>query len=136
VGLLALLALNTVLAKGSFAAYDLRAEAAALADREQALLQQVATAESPEQLEAAARGLGMVPAQNPVFLRLADGKVLGVPVAATAPPKPAPKPAPKPPASSRTTAEADKKAADQKVAEEKAAAKKEAAAAERDGGDA
>jgi hypothetical protein len=97
-GLLALLALNTVLAKGSFAVYDLRAESARLADREQALLQQVAAAESPEQLESAARGLGMVPAQNPVFLRLADGKVLGVPVAATAPPKPKPvaKPKPKP----------------------------------------
>ena len=30
----------------------------------------------------------MVPSENPVFLRLADGGVAGTPVAATAPPPP------------------------------------------------
>jgi cell division protein FtsB len=88
-GLLALLALNTTLAEGSFAVYDLKRETAALADQEQALVQEVALAESPEQLEKAARRQGMVAAANPVFLRLADGAVLGVPVAAEAPKAPA-----------------------------------------------
>jgi hypothetical protein len=125
-GLLVILALNTVLAQGSFAAFDLRAENARLADQEQVLLRQVAAAESPEQLERAARSLGMVPAANPVFLRLSDGKVLGVPVpaAAPAPPRPAPKPAAAEPAT-RTAGDkpADKPAA--KKAEEKAEEKAE-----------
>jgi hypothetical protein len=90
-GLLMLLALNTALAQGSFVAFDLRADNAALAEREQGLLQDVAAAESPEALEQRAKSLGMVPAENPVFLRLSDGKVLGVPVPAQAPVKPKPK---------------------------------------------
>jgi cell division protein FtsB len=92
VGLLMLLALNTALAQGSFVTYELQADNAALAAREQRLLQEVAVAESPQTLEKRAQKLGMVPAANPVFLRLSDGKVLGVPVPAAAPPKPKPKP--------------------------------------------
>jgi hypothetical protein len=114
-GLLTLLALNTTLAQGAFVSFDLKQQTTALADREQELLRAVSAAESPVELEAAARALGMVPAENPVFLRLADGKVLGVPVPAEAPAKPAPKkpaatkPAPAAPAedkpASSTTAE-------------------------------
>lgn len=91
-GLLGLLGLNTALAQGSFVAFDLRAENAVLAEREQDLLQAVAATESPEALEQRAAKLGMVRAENPVFLRLADGKVLGVPVAAQAPIVAKPKP--------------------------------------------
>lgn len=134
VGLLTLLALNTALAQGAFVAFDLKAENARLADREQDLLQQVAAAESPESLEAQARDLGMVPAENPVFLRLADGKVLGVPVPAVAPvvaKPPAAKPAPQPSpvaTKSATTAPSStagaNKAATNKAATKKAVTKK------------
>lgn len=109
-GLLILLALNTALAQGSFVAFDLRADNAALAEREQDLLQDVAAAESPQELEESARRLGMVPAENPVFLRLSDGKVLGVPLPAQAPVKPKPvkvaavAPAPAQPAAARPAA--------------------------------
>jgi hypothetical protein len=125
-GLLMLLGLNTTLAQGSFEAYDLRRETVALAEQEQELLQQVAAAESPESLEAAARRLGMVPAENPVFLRLSDGKVLGVPVAAKAPPAPAP-PKKATPASSAATEPAEQKPAEQKSATKPADKKKAAA---------
>jgi hypothetical protein len=88
-GLLSLLLLNTVLAQDAFVLYDLKKRAAALADREQALQQQVAAEAAPHLLASRARKLGMVPAENPVFLRLSDGRILGVPRPATAPPKPA-----------------------------------------------
>jgi hypothetical protein len=63
----------------------------------------VALAESPEQLERAARKQGMVPAANPVFLRLSDGAILGVPVAAKAE-RPAPSAAAAPKAAARKPA--------------------------------
>ena len=50
--------------------------------QEQTLLQQVANEESPESLQKRADQLGMVPVSAPVFLRLADGAVLGTPVPA------------------------------------------------------
>lgn len=126
VGLLTLLALNTALAQGSFTAFDVKAENARLADREQQLLQQVGAAESPQALEQQARSLGMVPAENPVFLRLADGKVLGVAVPAAAPvkPKPAPKPAAKPAAEKKKPAATAKKPSTSSTPPKKAAATK------------
>jgi hypothetical protein len=57
-----------------------------LAVEEQRLLQEVAKAEAPESLQRRADALGMVPVTSPVFLRLADGAVLGVPKAAIAAP--------------------------------------------------
>jgi hypothetical protein len=84
-----LLLLNTVLAQDAFVLYDLKKRAAVLADPEQALQQQVAAEAAPHLLASRARKLGMVPAENPVFLRLSDGRILGVPRPATAPPKPA-----------------------------------------------
>ena len=69
-----------LVAQDAFAVSALEQKASELADREQALTQQVAAADSPEKLEERARRLGMVPSENPVFLRLADGKVLGKPV--------------------------------------------------------
>jgi hypothetical protein len=43
------------------------------------LEKQVRTLESPQNLSDRALGMGMVPNPNPVFLRLSDGRVLGVP---------------------------------------------------------
>jgi hypothetical protein len=65
---------------------DLRRTAAALTDQQQALMQDVAAAASPAELAARARALGMVENRNPVFIRLADAKVLGVPAPAVAAP--------------------------------------------------
>lgn len=94
-GLLGLLLLNTTLAQSAFIAHDLQAQTTALADQEQALVQKVAEQESPTVLERRARAIGMVPSSTPVFLRLSDGAVLGVPVPAKAAPKPKVAPAPK-----------------------------------------
>jgi hypothetical protein len=85
VGLLGLLALNTVLTQGSFATADLTAKQDALSEQEQALQQQVALLQSPQQLAAAATRLGMVGTHNPVFIDTKTGKILGVPQAAAWP---------------------------------------------------
>jgi hypothetical protein len=85
-GLVGLLMLNTVLAQDAFVLKDLRRTAAALTDQQQALMQDVAAAASPAELAARARALGMVENRNPVFIRLADAKVLGVPAPAVAAP--------------------------------------------------
>jgi hypothetical protein len=87
IGLLGVLLLNTVVNQDAFAVSALQQKSATLADEEQSLTQQVAAADSPQQLAARAHGLGMVPSVNPVFLRLADGKVLGDPVAGRSVPR-------------------------------------------------
>jgi hypothetical protein len=86
-GAVLLLVLNTTLAQGAFEMSRLEKQQRDLAVQEQTLLQQVAKAESPETLARRAEALGMVPVESPVFLRLADGKVLGVPVPAKAAPR-------------------------------------------------
>lgn len=97
VGLVGLLLLNTSLQQGSFAIHDLQRQTSLLADRQSELERKVAVLQAPENLAARAVKLGMVPNPNPAFLRLSDGKVLGDPTPATAPPKPKPKVAAKPP---------------------------------------
>jgi hypothetical protein len=89
-GLLALLGLNTVVAQNAFTLDRLERRSAALAADEQRLEREVAALEAPGNVAARAHALGLVPASDPAFLRLSDGKVLGVPRPATAPPKPAP----------------------------------------------
>lgn len=84
-GLGSLLLLNTLLAQGSFTLHTLDAQLTELTDREQALQQKVAELAAPQRLARRASAIGMVPAQNPAFLRASDGKVLGVPVPAAAP---------------------------------------------------
>ena len=81
-GMGGLLILNTTLAQGAFEINALTRAHNALAVQEQTLLQQVANEESPESLQKRADQLGMVPVSAPVFLRLADGAVLGTPVPA------------------------------------------------------
>jgi cell division protein FtsB len=91
-GLLCLLLLNTALAQGAFVTDRLETRSEALADREEALSQELAQLESPSSLAQRAAALGMVPSGAPVFIRAADGAVLGVPEPAQAPPAP-PRPA-------------------------------------------
>ena len=85
VGLGTLLLLNTLLAQGSFTLHSVNAQVASLADREQALQQKASQLAAPQRLARNAHALGMVPSQNPAFLRSEDGKVLGEPVPAPTP---------------------------------------------------
>lgn len=91
-GLLTLLLINTALAQGSFTLQRLQQTSAGLGDRNQALRQDIAVQAAPPQLAARATALGMVPSDSAAFLRLSDGKVLGVARPATAPPTPTPTP--------------------------------------------
>lgn len=85
IGLLVLLVLNTALAKGSFRAHELRVQKADLAQREQLLRTQIQDASSPVTLTKRARELGLLPATAPVFIRLADGTIVGDPYPAGVP---------------------------------------------------
>ena len=86
-GMMLLLFLNITLAEGGFRIHDLTKAQRQLNIEQQVLAQSVAVAESPEQLQTRARSLGMVPSDNPVFIRLADGKILGKPIPAPRPPR-------------------------------------------------
>ena len=77
-GLIGLLLLNTVLAQGSFTLHDLRATSDQLTDTQEALNQSLAVSKSPANIASKAVSMGMVPAQSAAFLRLSDGRVIGV----------------------------------------------------------
>ena len=77
-GLIGVLLLNTALAQGSFTLHDLRTSSDQLADTQGALSQSLDALKSPANLASRAAGMGMVPAQSAAFLRLSDGKVVGV----------------------------------------------------------
>ena len=77
-GLIGLLLLNTALAQGSFTLHSLRATSGQLTDTEDVLTQSLEASKSPANLAAKAAGMGMVPAQSAAFLRLSDGRVIGV----------------------------------------------------------
>lgn len=83
-GLVGLLLLNTELQRGTFQVTGLSQQADQLRDQQEQLERQVRTLESPQNLADRALLMGMVPNQNPVFLRLSDGRVLGVPAEAKA----------------------------------------------------
>jgi hypothetical protein len=78
-GLVGLLLLNTQLQSGTFEVTKLSSQADQLRDQQELLEKQVRTLESPQNLSDRALRMGMVPNPNPVFLRLSDGRVLGVP---------------------------------------------------------
>jgi cell division septation protein DedD len=99
--LLGLLLLNTALAQGSFRMNDLQQRTAALQDREQQLQIAVDAANNPSRLAAAAQKLGLVAAEDPGFLRLSDGRILGNPQPAHAAPRKKPAATPTPNASVR-----------------------------------
>jgi hypothetical protein len=110
-GLCALLALNTASAALEVQQRGLTAANASTSDSEQQLLRDLAAKQAPSALAAAASALGLVPNQNPAFLRVNQNgsvTVLGSPVPASAPPKPTvtPKPTatPKPTTTPKPTA--------------------------------
>jgi len=78
IGLVGLLLLNTSLAQGSFTLHDLRATSDQLSDTQGALAQSLDAAKSPANLATRATRMGMVPGESAAFLRLSDGKVVGV----------------------------------------------------------
>lgn len=84
-GLAGLLVLHTALAEDSFRLQDVKNRSALLADREQALAQEVAREAAPRRLAARAEALGMVRSVNPAFIRLSDGVILGRPRPGVAP---------------------------------------------------
>lgn len=84
-GLVGQLLLNTSLQRGSFRLHEMQSDSADLAETVQVLEQELAARESPAELAARARLLGMVPGGAPVFLTLANGSVRGTPTPAPAP---------------------------------------------------
>lgn len=77
VGLIGLLLLNTAIQQGSFALDELEAETAELRDRQTTLADDVARRAAPDSLAEAARRLGMVPAENPIFVELPPAQPAG-----------------------------------------------------------
>jgi hypothetical protein len=77
-GFVGVLMLNTAMAKGSYTMRDLQQRSDQLADTQDSLRQTLDGLSGPGPLAQRARALGMVPAATPAFLRLSDGKVLGV----------------------------------------------------------
>lgn len=92
VGLVGLLLLNTSLQKRAFEVSSLQRTTAVLGDQQSELEQKAANLSAPEAVAARAVELGMVPNTNPVFLRLSDAKVLGIPAPALRPAIIKPKP--------------------------------------------
>jgi type II secretory pathway pseudopilin PulG len=78
-----LLCFNTSMQQASFTATALESQAQALNARRQGLQMQVDSLRNPQRVALEARHLGMVPAADPAFIRLGDGKVLGNAVPAT-----------------------------------------------------
>jgi hypothetical protein len=77
-GLIGVLLLNTALAEGSFTLHSLRTTSDQLTDTQGAVSQSLEAAQAPANLAKRAADMGMVPAQSAAFLRLSDGKVIGV----------------------------------------------------------
>jgi hypothetical protein len=78
-GVLGILMVNTKINENAFQLKDLERRQAGLDRQEQDLSKQIADFESPNNLAAAARRLGLVPAGSPAFIRLPDGRIIGVP---------------------------------------------------------
>jgi hypothetical protein len=85
VGVLGILVINTKINENAFHLHDLRNQQMSLDRQEQKLNKEIADRESPGNLAAAARQLGLVRAEAPAYLRLPDGRQLGVPRPAAGP---------------------------------------------------
>jgi hypothetical protein len=98
-GVVGLLMFNTNMQQASFKATALQERVNVLTAQEQALNMELDALRDPQRLASAAKELGMVPATEPAFIRLIDGRVLGNPTPAVSAnairinPLPAPKPA-------------------------------------------
>jgi hypothetical protein len=108
-GLGGLLFVHTALAEDSFRLHDLQVRSSLLEDQQQALEQSLAMEASPGRLSDQAQLLGMVRSENPAFIRLSDGRILGKPKAGVAPPPP-PTPTTSPTSSPSTDPSAQGKA--------------------------
>lgn len=89
-GLVTLLLVNTALSQGAFAVQRLQKANLTLTEQRQELSKSLADSNQPAALASKAVALGMVPGGAPAFLRLPDGKVMGVPKVAVPLPKPTP----------------------------------------------
>jgi hypothetical protein len=85
-GVLGILLINTKTNENSFEISRLRDQQTALDTRQQQLDNQLATYNSVGNLDAAAKRLGLVKADAPAYIRLPDGKVIGVPKPGTGQP--------------------------------------------------
>lgn len=77
-GVLGILLINTKTAENSFRIDTLQKRQAKLDAQQQALENEIADNNSPGSLDAAARRLGLVKAENPAYIRMPDGRVFGV----------------------------------------------------------
>ncbi|WP_170323905.1 hypothetical protein [Cryptosporangium phraense] len=91
-GLIGLVLLNTAVNENAFRIHDLDTRQEKLDKEEQRLQQALDGQESPQKLEERAKKMGLVPAGDPGFVKLPEGKVAGTPTPATAPPSPTPTP--------------------------------------------
>jgi hypothetical protein len=78
VGVLGILLINTKTNENSFRIADLQKQGAILDNQQADLQNQLIAASQVGNLDAAARRLGLVKAENPAKLRLPDGKIIGV----------------------------------------------------------
>jgi hypothetical protein len=82
-GVVGLLLFNTSMQQKAFAATALENRASDLASKEQTLRMELDELRNPQAVAERAQGLGMVPATNPAFIKLADGSIVGEPEPAT-----------------------------------------------------
>ena len=78
-GVFGILLINTKTNENTFRISKLQDKQAALNNQQQKLENQIAGYESTGNLDAAARRLGLVKADTPAYIRLPDGRVIGVP---------------------------------------------------------
>ncbi|MEV4755509.1 hypothetical protein AB0J86_10395 [Micromonospora sp. NPDC049559] len=78
-GVLGILLVNTKINENAFRLDKLQKQQASLDIQQQQLEKQIAESEAPGNLAARARALGLVESGPPAFIRLPDGKVIGIP---------------------------------------------------------
>jgi hypothetical protein len=83
VGLVLVLMVNVATTQGAFEEAKLKGDVKSIEAAQQRAQQTLSMLASPGNLESRARAMGMVPVASPVFLRLADAKVIGKPEAAS-----------------------------------------------------
>jgi hypothetical protein len=78
-GVIGILLINTKTNENAFEISKLQDQKTGLDNQQQKLQNQIAGYESTGNLDAAARRLGLVKADTPAYIRLPDGRVIGVP---------------------------------------------------------
>jgi hypothetical protein len=78
-GVFGILLINTKTNENAFELSKLQDQQASLNNQQQGLENQIAGYESTGNLDAAARRLGLVKADTPAYIRLPDGRIIGVP---------------------------------------------------------